>query len=376
MSSDSSENKIQQMSSRLIIVALSVYFIYVANGILIPLLIGFLFAVLLYPLTKFFHTKLKFPNFFASLFSVCIAIAAVLGIFTLMSSQLYTVFSDIPEVTKNLKIHLHSLQSWVETMFKVDYKEQFILLEKTVANLELLNSSSFQQLLPLTTLMVNIVLVPLYSFFILLYRKIFIQFFHQLFPASKQVNVILTNINEVIRQYIVGLLIEMSIIAFLIGLGLYIIGVKYFLFLALLTAILNLIPYIGAWIAGIVSVLLALVGSSDLVIVLEVLIVFVSVQALDANVLLPLVVGSKVRINALASMLGIIILGTLAGIGGMFLAMPILAILKVVFDHIDGLKAYGTLIGDGSEEEDDIGKSTFIQKWKTRISKMFKKVKE
>ncbi|MNE93126.1 AI-2 transport protein TqsA [compost metagenome] len=70
------------------------------------------------------------------------------------------------------------------------------------------------------------------------------------------------------------------------------------------------------------------------------------VQFLDNNILMPRIVGSKVQINALASILSVIIGGALAGIPGMFLAIPITAILKVVFDAAPGLEPYGYLLGD------------------------------
>ena len=70
------------------------------------------------------------------------------------------------------------------------------------------------------------------------------------------------------------------------------------------------------------------------------------VQIIDNNLLVPLVVSSKVEINSLASILGIIIGGVLAGISGMFLAIPMMAILKVIFDRIEYLEPWGYLLGD------------------------------
>ena len=70
------------------------------------------------------------------------------------------------------------------------------------------------------------------------------------------------------------------------------------------------------------------------------------ISYIDNNILVPLVVSSKVEINAFASIIGILVGGSLAGIGGMFLAIPIIAILKVIFDNVPSLNPWGYLLGD------------------------------
>jgi predicted PurR-regulated permease PerM len=125
-----------------------------------------------------------------------------------------------------------------------------------------------------------------------------------------------------------------------------IIGVKYAILLGVITGILNLIPYIGILFAGILSILASLTGSPDLSIISGVIIVNSIVQLIDNNILTPMIVSSKVEINAFVSIIGIIIGGAVAGISGMFLAIPILAILKVIFDRIESLAPWGYLMGD------------------------------
>ena len=138
----------------------------------------------------------------------------------------------------------------------------------------------------------------------------------------------------------------MIFISVLTSVGLMIIGVKYAILLGVITGLLNIIPYIGILVAGILTIVATLTGSADLSIILGVIIVNVIVQLIDNNLLVPLIVSSKVKINALASIVGIIIGGALAGISGMFLAIPIIAILKVIFDRIESLEPWGYLMGD------------------------------
>jgi predicted PurR-regulated permease PerM len=138
----------------------------------------------------------------------------------------------------------------------------------------------------------------------------------------------------------------MIVVSVLTALGLWIIGIKYFILLGLITGILNLIPYIGILIAGIITVLASLTGSAETSIIVGILIVNVIVQLIDNNLLVPLIINSKVEINAFVSIMGIIVGGAAAGISGMFLAIPLLAILKIIFDRIDSLEPWGYLMGN------------------------------
>jgi predicted PurR-regulated permease PerM len=116
--------------------------------------------------------------------------------------------------------------------------------------------------------------------------------------------------------------------------------------LGIITGILNLIPYIGILFAGVLSIVVSLSGSTDLSIALGVIVVNLIVQFIDNNILIPMFVNSKVQINAFASIIGIIIGNVLGGITGMFLAIPMIAIIKVIFDRIDYLEPWGYLLGD------------------------------
>lgn len=151
---------------------------------------------------------------------------------------------------------------------------------------------------------------------------------------------------SIIKSYLTGLLIQITYITVLLGGGLLIFGIKHALLIGVIFAILNLIPYIGALFGNIIGVLLTLTASQELGPILTVLITIAVVQFLDNNILMPKIVGSKVKINALATIVGVIIGGSIAGIAGMFLSLPTIAVLKVIFDRTDNLKQWGVLLGD------------------------------
>jgi predicted PurR-regulated permease PerM len=124
------------------------------------------------------------------------------------------------------------------------------------------------------------------------------------------------------------------------------IGIEYAIFLAVLAAILNLVPYIGMLIATLFCMLVTLTSTRQFGHVLWVGVVLTVVQFIDNNFLMPRIVGNKVKINSLITIIGVIIGGALSGISGMFLAIPFIAILKTIFDRVEGLQPWGMLLGD------------------------------
>ncbi|HZX59130.1 MAG TPA: AI-2E family transporter, partial [Mucilaginibacter sp.] len=104
-------------------------------------------------------------------------------------------------------------------------------------------------------------------------------------------------------------------------------------------------PYLGALIGNILGVLITLASSDNPIDILIVLGAITVVQFLDNNILMPGIVGSQVKINPLVSIAGIFIGGIMAGISGMFLAMPVLSVLKIVFDRSENYKQWGVLLG-------------------------------
>ncbi len=332
------------LSLSIIIVAL-----YIGQNILIPLLLALLFAILLRPMVSFLNKKLRFPHVIAALISVILFVIFIAAIVSFISWQVSDITDDWTKIKHNLAIHFEHIQHWVKQKFHVSYRKQENYIQKVTTETlrgdsELMGNtiSSF------TDIILNVMLIPIFTFLILLYRNLFIKFLYKIVSQKNQnsLSEIMLQIKVVVQSYIVGLFIEMGVVGILTTGGLMILGVEYAVLLGVLTAILNLIPYIGILVAAFISILATLVNSTEISVILGVIVLNVVVQFIDNNILVPKIVGNKVRINALASMLGVIIGGSIAGIAGMFLAIPLIAILKVIFDHVKTLSPWGYLMGD------------------------------
>lgn len=338
-----------KVSLTLISLAVIVTALYIGQHILIPLLLSLLFAILLRPLVVFLNKKLKFPHVIAVLVSVTLFVVFVSGIVFFISWQVSDITHDWNKIKHNVSLHYEHLQNWVKQRYHLSYNKQERYIQQ-VKDESMNGNSEFMSstLSSFTDTLLNAILIPIYTFLILLYRNLFIKFLSKIVHKSKEhiLEDILTQIKTVVQSYIVGLLIEMGVVGTLTTVGLMLLGVEYAVLLGVITAILNLIPYIGILVASVVAVLATLVNSSDLSVVIGVLALSVFVQFIDNNILVPKIIGNKVRINALVSIVGVIIGGALAGIAGMFLAIPMIAILKVIFDRIDALSPWGYLMGD------------------------------
>jgi predicted PurR-regulated permease PerM len=149
----------------------------------------------------------------------------------------------------------------------------------------------------------------------------------------------------VIQRYLIGLVFEFVIVATLNTLALLILGVEYAILLGIIGALLNIIPYIGGVISVAIYMLIAMVTKSPEYMI-YVFIAYTLIQFVDNNYIIPKIVASKVKINALFSVIVVIAGNALWGIPGMFLAIPMLAIVKLILDNIESSKPWGFLLGD------------------------------
>ena len=333
-----------------LITLISIFFIFwIGQGILMPIMMAFLFAVLLRPVMLFLKKKLHFPHIVAVMFSVLLFVAVISGIITFLSMQISDFTQDWDKIEHNFKIHMSHLQEYIRSHYNISRREQEQYIDDATKD-SMKNSKAIigSTLMSFTDTLINLTLVPIYMFLILLYRTHFIKFLCKLFKAEHhaKLNEIVSQIKVAIKSYLLGLTLEMIAVSTLTSIGLMIVGVQYAILLGVITGILNLIPYIGILFACVLTIFATLTSSTEVSLILGVLIVNVIVQLIDNNVLVPMVVSSKVEVNALVSIVGIIIGGALAGVPGMFMAIPVIAILKVIFDRLEPLEPWGYLMGD------------------------------
>lgn len=322
--------------------------IVLGKDIIAPLLMAFFISIVLLPIYRFFKRQ-KFPEALAIFFALMALIILIFLVGWFFSSQISRLVADFPQIKENVSTHLNTLSAWVNKKTNFSTERQLQLINEQ--SNQLLNSAG--NLLggaatSLTGIFIFVGLLPIYIFLMLFYKNLLIRFVFLWFPPKNhsKVEEVMRETEVIIKSYLVGLLIQVSYITILLGGILMIIGIKHALLIGVIFAILNLIPYVGALIGNIIGVLLTLTSSQELWPVFAVLISIAIVQFLDNNILMPRIVGSKVKINALASIVGVIVGGSMAGIAGMFLSLPVIAVLKIVFDRSENMQQWGVLLGD------------------------------
>lgn len=327
-----------------------VYGLYVAAGIIVPLLFAMLLAMLLNPLVNRLN-RWKVPRLLAITLAVLTAMLALAGLAYFIGTQAANFSESLPQ----LKVKLNELgleaERWAQRAFNMPRREMTAAMEKVkTESMENGGMLVGQTLTAVGTLFAFFFLLPVFTFLLLLYKKLLLSFFARLFPPRDQpvLQDVIKNTKGVVQSYLMGLIFEAGIVAVLNWVGLLIIGVEYALLLAVIGALLNLIPYIGMMIATILPMVIALATGepSDAVWVLA---LYAFVQFLDNNFIVPRVVASRVQLNALVSIVVVMIGGALWGVQGMFLAIPLTAMLKVIFDRVPGLEPWGYLLGDDED---------------------------
>lgn len=324
------------------------YLIKLGQSILAPFFLAFLMAMLFLPFANFMERKLKFPRSVSTIVSVMMMLIILTGMIYFFGSQISSFSKDLPHLSKQFNLVFHNLQNWVSHTFNVKIDEQFDYLDQGLA--KLLSSSGvilgftfgvFSSSLGFLAFFI------LFFVFILNYRRILNNFIVNVFNEKHKASVqeVVSEVRIMTKRYIIGLCLQVIIVSVLATTVLTILSVKYAILLGILTGLLNVIPYIGIAISLLISCFIAFATGTFSTCV-YVAIGYVIVHAIDGNIVLPFVVGSKVKINALFSFIGILLGEHLWGISGMFLCIPAIAIIKIIFERVDGLKPWGKLLGE------------------------------
>jgi predicted PurR-regulated permease PerM len=324
-------------------VILFVYMVYMLRSILVPLAFALMISILLNPLVSFLVRK-KISRILAIAISLLLAILFVAGVMYFISSQMVKFSDNMPLLEKKFSDIFHSLQLWLQRNYSLSLAKQSELISQAGNNLKPLIGQTLGTVLGVLSM---VVLLPIYIFLILYYKTLFLNFLYEIFAEknSMQVSNVLRETNKAIQSYMVGLLLEAIIVAVLNSTALLLLGVQYAILLGVIGALLNVLPYIGGIIAIALPVLIATVTQDGYTTQLGIIIAYAVIQFIDNNILVPRIVSSQVKINALVSLVIVLLGGAVWGVAGMFLSVPFIAVLKIIFDRVDGLKPWGKLLG-------------------------------
>jgi predicted PurR-regulated permease PerM len=326
---------------------------YFAKPFLAPFLIALLLSMLFLPLSTLMERK-GISRGLSICLCLLILLAAIAGLVALFSTQIAGISEDLPKIKENVSNSIGKIQQYLSQTAGVSPEEQKKMMEQQKS------SGGGQSAKVMSTVMgaiggflVDMILVFVYIFLLLFFRTHLKNFILKLVNPDQQQNArkIMTGVSNVTGKYLRGLGMMIALLWVMYGIGFSIVGVKNAIFFAILCGVLEIIPFIGNLTGTGLTMIMALSQGGGGGMVVGILITYAVVQFIQTYILEPLVVGSEVNINPLFTIVVIVVGELVWGVPGMVLAIPVLAIVKVICDHIEPLKPYGYLIGE--EKKDD-----------------------
>ena len=324
-------------------------FIVLSYGkfILMPLAFAALIAMLLDPISSWLQ-QYKFNRVLAILTSIILLAVILGGIMSLLSIQFIQFADRLPEANAKIQTLSSDLIQFFESTFNLSPDRQVQFLERGLETAINKSGEYVSTVLGATTsVFTTIGLLPFFVFFMMYYKKMYRTFLHTAVDGKNDaIDSVIDGIQSVTQNYIVGMMTVITILGILNAIGLWIVGIDHVLFFAAFAAILAVIPYIGIILGSLPAIIFALLFTDSLLNPIGVVAVFAVVQFLEGNFITPNVIGSQVSINPFMALIALVIGGQLWGISGMILFVPLLGILKCVFDQVETLKPYGYLLGN------------------------------
>lgn len=357
----------QKLAAVLICSIIAGYLLVAGRSIFIPIAFAIFFSFVLYPICALWEQKgVDRPWAIAWTFLILFTINGM--VVMLFSSQLIAVVSDLTGLEFKLQEVVNKSLIWVESNFNIEISKDWI--ENNLANIvqapiTLLATSIKSS----TTLLANLILTIIYTVLLLLYRSALKNFWlSQIAENRRETAVgIIKQIQTVVQKYLYGLGVVIVLLGVLNSLGLWIIGIDYPFFWGFFSALLAIIPYVGTFIGAFLPFMYSLITSNTWWQPTAVAVLFLVVQQLEGNFITPKLVGSNIKINPLAAIFSLIVGGTLWGVAGLILALPLVAILKISLDNTESLKPLGALLSSDIYNKEKV----FQRKYNQSIYRVF-----
>ena len=342
---------------KLLLVFLIFSALYFAKEFLMPLFIGGILATLFLPFSKWLESK-KFPRSLSVFFCLLALLATIAIIISLLGWKMSELFTDIDMIKEKAIQKSNDIQTYIFKNLNVTIKQQNEILNSEKPSMSTIMGSMFGSVAYIFS---TLILVLVYYVFLLYYRTHIKKFFLKISARSEreEMEQMIDRSTNISQQYLLGLLKMIVCLWIMYGIGFSIIGVENAIFFAILCGILEIVPFVGNIIGTTITVLVTSINGGDTSILIGIIITYGIIQFIQGWVLEPLIVGAQVKINALFTIIALIIGELIWGIPGIILAIPLTAIFKIMCDHIEPLKPYGFLIGEVESKSKE--KPTFHQ---------------
>ena len=323
---------------------------YVAKSVLVLVLVSILIAFMLAPIVELCQ-RLRLPRSVGAMIAVLLMSAALYGVFYVSYNQADQFMSALPKYSGNIRNVLNQVRLRAE---RVRQTTQNVLPEEKVekGTVTVRQSTSWLDELTsgargVTEIVLLAAFVPFLVFFMLSWhdhvRASTVMLFSE--ESRQTVYVTLGLISQMIRGFIVGNFVIGMILGVTSSIAFWLLGVPYFYVTGMISGFVSVFPYLGVVLAILPPVMVSL-GFLTTGRFLGIVTVVAISHVIALNLLYPKIIGHRLRLNPLAVTLALLFWGWLWGAMGLILAIPLTAAIKIIFDHVDSLQAWGAWLGE------------------------------
>jgi predicted PurR-regulated permease PerM len=341
--------------------------LYVLKPLIMPLLLAAIFAVMIFPVQKFLERRIRCNRLFATIFSIASMFSLSLLLLFFISNQLETFLGNGEAYISRITDMFTKIVGNAEDALGIRTRDYSVinnakLGEILEGNFDKVSTFVFES----GAVFSDLLLIPIYLFFFLYYRRFLRNFTYKLFinKPKNLINKIINEIYHIQQSYLAGLLKVMVIVGVLNTIGLLLLGIENAVFFGFFAALLLVVPYVGVIIGALLPALVALVTKDSYWYAFGVVALFACIQFIEGNFITPKITGGNVSINSFVAIFSLIAFAMLWGVMGMIVALPITASIKILCDHSQKYQAYGFIIG---QPENKFLKSSArhrLKKWK------------
>jgi predicted PurR-regulated permease PerM len=314
----------------LLLIAITVI-LYFGKGFLIPIAYGVVFALLVNPIDN----KLRswgLNKWLSAMISVSVILLFVVILFSALGWQIQQLSEQSDQIKKEFVEKQEQAQTFIKNQFGLSLNQQEEYAGQSVDNWEK-QAKTFVG----TTAgaLIDFMLALVYAIFFLGAKTRIKDFIFRIYDRRRKAKKSIGETTQVVQKYLTGKLLVMGILAVLYWVGFMLLGIQYAILLAVLTALLGFIPFIGNFIGAFLAALIALATGSSMTDILIIFAIITVAQLAENYLLTPWILGDNINLNPLFSILTVMALSLIWGAGGAIIALPLAAIVKNLMSHFE-----------------------------------------
>jgi predicted PurR-regulated permease PerM len=321
--------------------------LFFGRDIFIPISFALLISFVLYPICRWMETK-GAGRLTAIIISLCVLILIGLMLFALLVSQFVAFAHEWPHLQVKLNQSFIQFGEYLRDVFNITKDQQTDFVAKITDN----SGKDVLQVVKGTisasaVSVVILILIPVYAVLILYYRRYWMKVLIRLFPHERveSLNEIISLTIKAYYNFIKGMALVYLVVGSLNSIGLLLLGVPHAILFGFIASILTFIPYVGIIVGSLLPITMAWITYDSVWYPVGIVGIFAFVQYLEANVIFPIAVSSRLNVNTFAMLLAIFVGGILWGMAGMILFVPFVGILKLIADHNPKWKTLSMVLG-------------------------------